>query len=150
MVRRLIGTLVAATAIGALVAGCGGSDPKQDYISKGDEICAKGTFQIAVQARQIYGQAAPPPQDAAKFASDVAVPGLTDVLNQLRALKPPEGDAQKTAAIYDALQRGIDTLKADPSLYSEPDTGGAFDQANSLAQAYGFKECGSSAQSSGT
>jgi hypothetical protein len=148
MVRRLIGMLVAATAIGALVAGCGGSsDPKQDYVKQGDKICAQGTFKIALEAGNRYGQAAPPPKEAPKFSSEVVVPTLqTEVLAKLRALKPPEGDEQKTAAIWDALQRGIETLQADPTLYGEPNTGGAFDQANSLAQSYGFKQCGSSSR----
>jgi hypothetical protein len=148
MMRRTIWIFAALTVAGALMAGCGdGSDPKQDYITQGDKICALGTFQIGSEAQNRYGQAAPPPDQAPQFTTEVVVPTLqTQVLDKLRALDPPEGDEQKTAAIWDALQRGIDTLKADPSLLNEPNTGGAFDQANSLAQAYGFKQCGSSAR----
>jgi hypothetical protein len=137
--------LAAAAVAGALIAGCGGgSDPKEDYITKADKICALGTFQIGSEARDRYGQPAPPQNQVAKFTGEVVVPALqTDVLDKLRALTPPEGDKQKTTAVWDALQRGIDTLKADPSLLTVPNTGGAFDQANSLAKAYGFKQCGS-------
>jgi hypothetical protein len=140
----MIWMLAALTAIGALVAGCGGSDPKEDYITKADKICALGTFQIGSEAQNRYGEPAPPPKEAEKFTGEVVVPTLqTQVLDKLRELDSPEGDEQKTAAVWDALQRGIDSLKADPSLLNEPNTGGAFDQANSLAQAYGFKQCGS-------
>jgi hypothetical protein len=94
--------------------------------------------------RDRYGQPGPPPKQVAKFTGEVVVPTLqTDVLDKLRALTPPEGDEQKTTAVWDVLQRGIDTPKADPTLLTEDNTGGAFDQANSLAQAYGFKQCGS-------
>jgi hypothetical protein len=145
MTPRTIWMLAALTVVGALVAGCGGSDdPKGDYITQADKICALGTFHIGSEARDRYGQPAPPPKQVAKFTGEVVVPTLqTDVLDKLRALTPPEGDEKKTAAVWDALQRGIDTLKADPTLLTEDNTGGAFDQANSLAQAYGFKQCGS-------
>jgi hypothetical protein len=145
MARTTIWMLAATIAVGAFIAGCGGgSDPKQDYISEADKICALGTFRIASEAQKRFGQTAAPAKQAPKFSSAVVVPTLqTEVLARLRTLTPPEGEQQKTAAIWDALERGIDTLKADPSLLTEPNTGGAFDQANSLAQAYGFKQCGS-------
>lgn len=126
-----------------LIAGCGGTDPKQEYIANGDEICALGTFQIGSEAQNRYGTPQAPPKKAEQFSRQVIVPTLrSQVLEKLRALPAPEGDEQTVAAIFDALERGIDTLKADPGLLADPDVGGAFDEANSLAQAYGFKQCG--------
>jgi hypothetical protein len=151
MLPRILLMLAAAAAAVALAAGCGGNDPKEDYITEADHICALVVFQIASESQNRFGQTAPPAKQVTTFARDVVVPTATDGLNKLRALQPPEGDEQKTAAVWDALERGIDTLKADPSLYTEPNTGGAFDQANSLAQSYGFKRCGStSGQGSST
>ena len=139
-------SLAVALAAGALLAGCGGDDepdPKQEFITTADEICALGTFEIGNQARNRYGQPAPPPRESEEFSKEVVVPTLqSQVLERLRRLTPPAGDEQELAALYDALERGIDTLRQNPELLDEPGTGGAFDEANRLAQAYGFKQCG--------
>jgi hypothetical protein len=149
---KTVWMLAFALAIGVLGAGCGGddgddgddTDPKQEYIAKGDEVCAFGTFQIGSEARNRYGSPQPPPEKIQEYGRKIVVPILhKQVIPDLRELAPPEGDEQRVAAIYDALQAGVDTLRDDPTLIAEPNVGGAFDEANSLAQAYGFKQCGS-------
>jgi hypothetical protein len=144
--------LAFALAIGVLAAGCGGddgddgddTDPKQEYIAKGDEVCAIGTFQIGSEARNRYGNPQPPPDKIQEYGRKIVVPILhKQVIPDLRELPPPKGDEQTVAAIYDALQAGVDTLREHPTLIADPDVGGAFDQANRLAQAYGFQQCGS-------
>ena len=138
--------ILAIAMTGALVAGCGeGTDPKEEYIANGDEICALGTFQIGSEARNRYGRPAPPPEQAPRFARQVIVPTLqTQVIVKLRELTPPEGDEQRVAAVYDELESAVGRLRRNPDLISEPSIGGAFDEANRLAQAYGFQQCGSS------
>jgi hypothetical protein len=150
-----------AIAVGAilLMAGCGGDDEgedggtttpatnagaltKEQYISRGDEICAQGTLRLGQQVQRDFGGVQPSGEEARQFAEDAVVPNLEQVLEELRALPAPAGDERKVAAIYDALQRGIDQVREDPDLFLEPNSGGAFDQANRLAQAYGFKQCG--------
>jgi hypothetical protein len=145
--RKTLWALALSLAALALAAGCGGDDdpdPKETYIGQGDEICAMGTFTIGSQARERYGTAQPPQKKIEEYSKQIVVPTLqTEVVDKLRALPAPEGDEQTTAAIYDALQRAIDELRADPGLLAEQNVGGAFDQANRLAQAYGFRQCGS-------
>ena len=134
-----------ALASALIVAGCGSdeTDPVDEYIAEGDRICALGTFQIGSEAQTRYGSPQPPPRRVEEFSSGVVVPTLrTEVLEKLRALTPPEGDERQVGAIYGALENGIDALKADPGLLAEANTGGAFDEANRLAQAYGFAQCG--------
>jgi len=148
MDNRLTACLLAfALGFGALMAGCGGEDepdPKAEYIKKADGLCAIGTFQIGTEARKRYGSAQPPAKEQKLFAQEVVVPVLrTQVLAKLRALTPPPGDAQNINAIWAALERGIDKLKANPGLFATENAGGAFDEANRLAQAYGFRQCGS-------
>lgn len=140
---------VLALAAVVALAGCGGGDdeeqdPKEEYIAKGDEICALGTFKIGSQARARYGTAQPPQDKIEEYAKKIVVPILqTKVVDNLRALPPPEGDQQTTAAIYDELDQAVGALRADPALLADPEVGGAFDEANRLAQAYGFRQCGS-------
>jgi hypothetical protein len=138
-----------ALALGSavLVAGCGGgdeADPKQEYIKQGDQICLLGTFQISQESQKLYGKPQPPPSEQSTFAEKTVVPILrVQVLNKLRSLTAPPGDEQQVAAIWAALGSGIDALKANPALLAQPGAGGAFDEANRLAQAYGFHQCGS-------
>ena len=58
-------------------------------------------------------------------------------------LTPPEGDEQQVTEILDAAQSGIDEIEQDPSLLNQgPDAGGAFTEANQLAEGYGLTDCG--------
>ena len=146
---------------GLLVAGCGGGGgdtsssttstttstgalSQAEYIAKGDQICAGGTLVIGQAARAQFGSSQPSRDQAVQFGQDTVVPSLEDTLGKLRALQPPAGDQAQTAAIYNALEQGINKLKQDPTLFVESNSGGAFDEANRLAQSYGFKQCGQS------
>jgi hypothetical protein len=158
-VRRL-GTLAIPLLVSALIAaGCGGgggdndtssastsSGPltKAEYIAKGDQICAQGTLVIGQAGREQFGTSQPTREQAVQFGQDTVVPSLEDTLTKLRALEVPQGDEAETTAIYTALEDGINKLKDDPNLFVESASGGAFDRANQLAQAYGFKQCGQS------
>ena len=138
--------LAIALAAGALAAGCGDeeTDPKEEYIAQGDEICALGTFEVGNKARARYGKPFPPPEQASQFARQVIAPTLQrEVVVKLRQLTPPEGDEQMVDAIYDELERALARLRSNPDLITQPNTGGAFDEANMLARDYGFKQCGS-------
>jgi hypothetical protein len=159
-VRRL-GTLAVPLLVSGLIAaGCGGGGgddsstssaststgplSKADYIAKGDQICAQGTLVIGQAGREQFGSSQPTQEQAVHFGQATVVPSLEDTLAKLRALEPPAADQETTSAIYDALEQGIDKLKQDPNLFVATGSGGVFDQANQLAQAYGFKQCGQS------
>lgn len=158
-VRRL-GTLATLLLAAALIAaGCGGGGDddstssgsastgplsKDEYIAKADQICAQGTLVIGQAGREQFGSSQPTRDQQIQFGQDTVLPSLEDTLAKLRALQAPTGDEAKTTAIYDALEDGLNQLKDNPDLYVESDAGGAFDQANQLAQAYGFKQCGQS------
>jgi hypothetical protein len=157
-------TIATITAIGALAlvpfaAGCGGDDDdgddaapqssvpetltKREYLIAGDQICAEGTAEIGTQALDRYGEAQPSLDQIDEFATEIVAPVLHEQADALRELPPPEGDEQEVAAIYDAVDEGADALAENPSLLTEPGTGGAFDEANRLARRYGFNQCGS-------
>jgi hypothetical protein len=157
-------TVATITAIGALVlvslvAGCGGDDDdgesgeaqssvpetltKREYLLAGDRICAEGTAEIGTQALDRYGEAQPSLDQIDEFATEIVAPVLHEQADALRELPPPAGDEREVAAIYDAVDEGADALAENPSLLTEPGTGGAFDDANRLARRYGFSQCGS-------
>jgi len=135
---------VAGAAIAALLAACGSSGQQnEDFIAQGDEICALGTFQIGAEAQNRYGQPQAPPRKSREFAREVVAPILrAQVLDKLRALNAPPDDVEELNALFAALERGIERLRANPGLLTEPNAGGVFDEANRRAQAYGFNQCG--------
>jgi hypothetical protein len=157
-VPRPLTSLAALLAAGALIAGCGGGGgddsstsaattgplTKDAYIARGDQICSQGTLTIGQAGREQFGSSQPTQDQAVQFGQDVVVPSLEDTLTKLRALEPPAGDQSATSAIYDALGQAVDKLKQNPDLFVQSGQGGAFDEANRLAQAYGFKQCGQS------
>src|SRR3954447_21073359 len=156
-VRRLATSLVLLFAGAALLAGCGGGGgggdttttatgplTKDAYVVRADQICAQGTLAIGQAGREQFGSSQPTQDEAIQFGQDTVVPSLEDTLTKLRALQAPSGDEATTSAIYDALEQAIGKLKQDPSLFVQSGQGGAFDRANRLAQAYGFKQCGQS------
>jgi hypothetical protein len=143
--RRTTSLLALALASGALAAGCGEdeSDPKQEYIENGDEVCRLGSEQIVAEGQRRYGASQPPPEKLEEYGRKIVVPVLQkSTLRGLRALPPPEGDEETVAAIYDALEEAIAALRANPALVAEPNVGGAFDEVNRLALDYGFDQCG--------
>ena len=152
--RRSGTSLAILLAAGALIAGCGGGGgdettasstgplTKDAYIARADQICAQGTLTVGQAGREQFGSSQPTKEQAVQFGQDVVVPSLEDTLAKLRALEPPAGDQTATSSIYDALEQAVDKLKQDPELFVESSQGSAFDRANQLAQAYGFKQCG--------
>ncbi len=142
--------LASLIAILAVIAGCGGGgsssnggdNPKATYIAHGDEICAHTTFAIGQAGRERFGTSNPSRAQVLQFVQEVFVPNFEELVTSLRALNPPAGDQAKTAAIYDSLDQAVNRVKQDPSIYLEPNQAGIFDKPDTLAQAYGFTQCG--------
>ncbi len=138
---------VTALAAGLLAAGCGGDDggaapSKQDYIAEGDAICKQRQDEVSRQAQETFGGSVPTGEQIEAFGADVIVPSLDSQLEELRALTPPEGDEDTVGKIYDAVGDGIDAIRENPALVTDPNAGGTFAEADALAQRYGFKVCG--------
>jgi hypothetical protein len=171
MPRTATAMLAASLAAGLIAAGCGdddedtttaatttetgatgatgvaGGEPlsKSEFIRQADEICREGDRQIDQRAEDFFGGLEQDPGSAEleEFASEVVIPNIQQQIDEIRSLTPPEGDDDEVSAILDAAQEGLDELEADPSSIDEgPDAGGAFAEANRLAQDYGLKECG--------
>ncbi len=134
---------------------------KRDYIVQADTICANVQQGIETQAEvefrisskdftvtpagEIVFKPGRRPSDAQieAFGAETVVPAFRDQLADLRALTPPSGDEATVAEIYDAADRGIDALRADPSLFIDSDAVRAeLAEARRLGRAYGFFDCG--------
>jgi hypothetical protein len=140
---------LAAVAIAALVAGCGGGTTPvsaPELITKGDELCR------AEQENFKEIQATPPASasDAADQTGEL-VSSAQDELDALRDLEPPSDLKAKYDAYLDAQQQALDLLKKGQSAAEDQDgtTYGKLQKQiadgaakrHELAQAVGFKDC---------
>jgi hypothetical protein len=133
-----------------LVAGCGEEDgevseslSREDYLARGDEICAAGDEAIEEQTEDNFG-AVPPREgdEAERFVSEVVLPNIQSQIDQLRDLPPPKGDEESVDAIYAAADEGLADARQDPATIARGETPAGLEEANRLAREYGFQECG--------
>jgi hypothetical protein len=125
-------------------AACGGSDDedkptKAEYITQADAICKKGDDEINAEAEKQFANKQPTEEDVNTFTKEVSLPNIEKQRDQLKALDKPEGDEEELDALYESLDKSIETAN---------NTDGPLDQSifadtNKKAQAYGLKECGS-------
>jgi hypothetical protein len=140
-VRRGVEFAAALIAMSAIAAGGAGAATKapshDDYVERADAICGRTTDKIDAAVEDLGLS----PSDAeARAAVDKVVALTRKELDKLRTLTPPRGDAKRVDKIYDAVERAVDRVDADPgSLFDEP---APFARAAKFADAYGFEECG--------
>ena len=140
-----LAALLAASAL--IAAGCGGSDDSSDsdepaptkaaYITEADAVCQSDQAKFEEIAADLPDDIEADESQAA--ISDEIVPLYHDQIEKLRAITPPEGDEDATAAIYDAVDDSLSKLEEDPSALADSST---FDEANTLATDYGLTVCG--------
>ena len=144
------------------VAGCGGDGDeaatttpanggapltKAQFIAAADKACKATTDRIAAAATDLRESAEKtgtiPVSKVASFLTKTSLPAYDAMLDDLRALTPPEDDEKAIDGLIAALAGAIDTAKSDPVKYSKNDTPDPFDDANERAIDYGMKVCGS-------
>jgi len=148
---RIYSTLLIAAALigGGVLAGCGSSSSdssttaisKQEFLKKGNAICAKGNKQLNSLANQTFTGKKPTQAQLDAYAKS-AVPLIQSQVDGIKALGTPSGADSQVNAILDAAQKGIDTVKSDPSTLEASNKAGPFAQANKLASDYGLNACG--------
>jgi len=151
MLRRSTALLALALAAGLIAAGCGDDDDetttssatttagatgatgatgaatgeplsKEEFIAQGDEICSTANDEIKGE------------NDPTKVAENIE-----GQIEGLRALTPPEEDADQITQILDDAQEAVDTIKETGSFQQ---SGQQIEQAGNALQDYGFEECG--------
>jgi hypothetical protein len=141
-VRKLLGGAVLGLLL-AVAGGCGDdkeAPSKSEYVKRADAICAKGDRKLEREIRKAFPTGRPNPKEIADFGREHAIPEVEGQLRQLRKLPAPEGDEDKTKAIFSEAGKALEKAKANPALLA---SGDPFMKANKMARAYGLKACGS-------
>lgn len=160
---------IAAIGVGVVLitagfAGCGGSDDdsgsaltKDEFIAQADQICADS----ATEGREIAaaGQAAFEESDLEAAADSLVETGdlITDGINQMSELTPPEGD-EATIEEYLAVSRDQADLSKELAEAVRAEDQDALEsisargdelqaQSDKIADEYGFTDCGSGGDS---
>jgi hypothetical protein len=153
--KRLILLLAGAMAIGAVAAGCGGSDDdsdttaltKQQFIAQADAICKKGNaeidegFESFAKENGLPKNQEPTDEQGTELVETVIVPSIQTQSEGIRSLGAPDGDEDEISAMLDSLDEGIEEVEEEPEALftskSDP-----FAEPNKLAKAYGLEVCG--------
>lgn len=145
MRTRILAAPILAACV-AVAAACGsdsdsGSEAKiptkADYIKQADEICSAAHDKVEDETKDLDQSS---DADFQKYV-EAMVTSTQDELTQLRALTPPEGDAEAVNKIYDAVDDAISTID-DQGPEGLPEAGPKLAEAGSLAKDYGFEVCG--------
>jgi hypothetical protein len=140
--RRAAG-IACAMATVALIAGCGSSYTKSDFIARADAICASALR----QTRSIA-----PTTALGEYVAAV-VPIVQSEATELRALKSPPQDARDEAALakyFGALTQEVENYRKLGAAAKRGDGQGVTNAeaalraspAASLATGYGLRACG--------
>lgn len=127
----------------ALIAGCGSSYSKSDFIARADAICASALR----QTRSIA-----PTSALGEYVAAV-LPVVESEATQLRALKSPPQDARDKAALakyFGALDQEVENYRKLGAAAKRGDGQGVTNaeaalrasSAASLATGYGLRACG--------
>jgi len=155
---------------GLLVAGCGGDDDgggttgtggqitveakslsKAEFIERADEICRARTekveaeFNAFLKRNADLGSSRAEQGAAAKeVVETIYLPAGEEQIDRIASLGAPEGDEQQIVSLLEAIRKGMDEAEDHPlrfvralSIDYKP-----FAEAEELAAAYGFSECG--------
>lgn len=139
-----------AMAVAFLVAACGGSYTKQDFIARANGICTS-----AVRQTRAIAPAVGAPQSNRALAAYLsqALPIVQAEAKQLRALRLPPGSAGEKAALaryFAALRSQVAAVKQLRNAAARGDAQGVAaaraalgaNAATSLAAKYGLHACG--------
>lgn len=139
----MLGLLAAASIAG----GCGGSgeaEPlsKVAFVKEGNAICLQAKEEQGSALKEaasdgdresVSGEA-----EAEEFVTEIALPPIEQMTEELDDLGVPKGDEKHVAAIVTGLERGIAKSEADPSSAM---TDAPFVAVNRMAEAYGLSDC---------
>jgi hypothetical protein len=142
--RAIVCAALLATVV---LAGCSGGDdeqglPKSEFIAQSEAICTKHA-----EAQDKIFDSIPSDATTAQTAEiflKQAIPDYKAQQKELRAVKPPEDDADEIDAIYDDADDAIATLEKD--LRDDPEAAlGAPESpladVNARMKAYGLTAC---------
>lgn len=139
--RIVVVAALAATAVGA----CSSEQSKDDFIAAADDACREADERIRSIGRSRVGEVSRRYVDRAQ---DVA----EELVSDLRALAPPEGDTRRVEQMIDGLERSADFLEPLAEAAADHDFDAleelqqevrqTTDHVAEAAESYGFEVCG--------
>jgi hypothetical protein len=110
---------------------------QETYVRRADKVCRATIRKVDLLVEELGFS--PTDRQARRAVRRIVRLSRTE-LDELRTLTPPKGDAHEVAAVYDAVDTGLDRIQEKPRrLFDEP---GPLARAKKLAKTYGFQDCG--------
>lgn len=157
-----------AAATVVLIAGCGGGDDtanadteftvttgsltKAEFKKRVEAICRERIEEVeakfsAFLRRNDIGNSGSRSEFAPKaeeLIETIYLPAHEREMDRIASLGAPSGDEQEVAAVFEAVQEGLDEAKAHPLTFVQAlsKTYEPFAKAEKLADAYGVPSCG--------
>lgn len=142
MQRGFLAASVMAIMALVFVAGCGGGDDnsltKAEFIQQGDAVCRKAeeTKNKALEKAFAEENKGSEKEIQEKLVTDVALPPVAAMADELSELGPPDEQAEAVVSAYEEIVAEIEAKPETAFSTEEP-----FGKANKLAKQYGFKAC---------
>ncbi len=152
MSKRLFALLAGVLALVLVAAACGGGDSgeealtKAEFIKQGDEICKQAEAQLEEEVEEFAEDNDVDTENPTKAQQEqvietVVAPGLHKQAEELGELAAPSGEEEAVEEILSSLESGADELEQAPGKLLEGKS--PIEKAGTLAQEFGFEECGS-------
>jgi hypothetical protein len=144
---RIILVLLGLLTAASIASGCGSSSEaaplsKAAFVKEGNAICLQAREEqgsaLKEAASDSGGDSVSGEAEAEEFVTEIALPPIEQMTEELADLGVPKGDEKRVAAIVTGLERGIAKSEADPSSAM---TDASFVAVNRLAEAYGLADC---------
>ena len=149
MLRRVLASCMAAAAVLAFAAGCGGSDDddtltKAEFSKQGDAICKRANSDQQKALTAAYAKLSKEGAKGKKVEEDLisntALPPIAEMTEELGDLGAPEGEEEKAGEMVKAFEDEVQKIEDDPR-GALKGTVGSFDEANKLAEGFGMEAC---------
>jgi hypothetical protein len=139
----------AALVLGGVAAGCGddnddGGDQaltKQEFLAKGNAICAAGNKEVETAFQTAIGNAKPTQEQLNAVVTDSLVPSIQGQIDDIRDLPGPDED--QIGSILDEAELALQDIKENPSLATQEGGQDPFADVNKKLNDYGLTACGS-------
>ena len=146
-VRAGLAALAVVVVSLLVVSFATGGDPegisKVEYLVAAQGICSGGNEGVVTGSEDETAGGQPldtqSDEQLGSFVRGTVVPRIRDQVVRLRALQAPAGEEAHLGEIYDAVERGITQIEADPKKYTADEN--PFGEAEELGEKYGFAVC---------
>jgi hypothetical protein len=135
--RRFLGNwfiLEVGGNAGAALSGSG-------YRAQANEICRSGESEINHATRETFGFGTGSQAEIKEFVIETVVPNIQSQIDELRALTPPEDQADEFEGWLDSAEAGLDEVEADPVAGFTQPAANPFADVNKKAAELGIDEC---------